>query len=136
MLGELESNGRTIVCDMEAGIGTLLRLHPGMVDVVLIVAQPTAKSIEVASRAARIAASRCPSILVANRVRDEADVQLIRDGVAWDDGDIVAVPDDPAVARADEEGRAPIDAAADGPAVRAVERLAERLRPAGRGYAA
>jgi len=124
LLGELESSGRIVVCDMEAGIGTLLRVLPGQLDVVLVVAQPTAKSIEVARRAVRIASNRARVILVANRVRSEADVELIREGVDWGDGDIVVVPDDPEVARADEEGVAPIDAAPAAPGVRAIEALA------------
>ena len=33
---------------MEAGVGTLLRLQPGQADVVLVVAEPSAKAIEVA----------------------------------------------------------------------------------------
>ena len=114
---------------MEAGIGTLLRLLPGMVDVAVIVVQPTAKSIEVARRAVRIASNRTQPLLVANRVRDESDVALIREGVGWTD-DIIEVPDDEAVARADEEGLAPIDAAHDSPVVQAVERLAVRLSAA------
>ncbi len=130
MLGELESNGRIVVCDLEAGLGTLLRVQAGQLDVALVVAQPTAKSIEVARRAVRIASTRSRVMLIANRVRSKADVELIREGVAWEGGDIVIVPDDPEVARADEEGLAPIDAAPNGPGVRAVEALAALLEPA------
>lgn len=127
MLGELECNRRIVVCDMEAGIGTLLRLQAGQVDVAVIVAQPTAKSIEVARRAVRIASTRARVVLVANRVREDADVELIRDGVGWEGDDLVVVPDDPAVARADERGVAPIDAAPDAPGVQAISRLAGAL---------
>jgi len=130
LLGELESNGRIVVCDLEAGLGTLLRVQAGQLDVALVVAQPTAKSIEVARRAVRIASTTSRVMLIANRVRSNADVELIREGVAWEGGDIVIVPDDPEVARADEEGLAPIDAAPNGPGVRAVEALAALLEPA------
>jgi len=127
LLGELEYEGRIVVAALEAGVGTLLRLRPGQADVVLVVAQPTAKAIEVARRAVEIAASRARVIVIANRVHGEADVALIRTGVGWD-GELVAVPDDPGVARADEEGEAAIDVASDGPAVLALEALARRLR--------
>jgi CO dehydrogenase maturation factor len=127
LLGELESSGRIVVCDMEAGIGTLLRLRDGQVDVAVIVAQPTAKSIEVARRAVRTASTRARVVLVANRVREDADVELIRAGAAFE-GEVVVVPDDPAVARADEEGVAPIDAAPNAPAVRALAELARLVR--------
>ena len=117
-----------MIGDLEAGVGTLLRLQPGQADLVIVVAQPTAKAIEVARRAVEIASGRARVLLIANRVRDDADVELIRDGVAWGDGDMIVVPDDPAVARADEEGLAPIDAAPEGPAVLALERVAARIR--------
>ncbi len=127
MLGELEAEGRIVVGDLEAGVGTLLRLQPGQADLVLVVAQPTAKAIEVARRAVEIASSRARVILIANRVRDDSDVAMIREGAGWD-GEVVVVPDDEGVARADEEGLAPVDAAPDGPALLALEELATRVR--------
>ena len=117
-----------MIGDLEAGVGTLLRLQPGQADLVIVVAQPTAKAIEVARRAVEIASRRARVLLIANRVRDDADLELIRDGLAWEDGEMSVVPDDPAVARADEEGMAPIDAAPEGPAVLALERVAARIR--------
>ena len=130
LLGELESNGRVVVCDLEAGIGTLLRLQEGQVDVAVVVAQPTAKSIEVARRAVRIAARRTRVVVVANRVRDEEDLELIRSQVEGAE-ELVVVPDDPDIARADEEGQAPIDVAPGAPGTRAIVELAARLAPAG-----
>ena len=126
MLGELEANGRTVVFDMEAGVGTLLRMHPGHADAVLVVAEPTVKSIEIARRMAEIGAERGRVVVVANKVRDAADLDAVRSGVG--DYELVAVPEDGAIARADEEGVAPIDSAPDAPAVRALGALAERLR--------
>lgn len=127
MLGELEAEGRFVIGDLEAGVGTLLRLQPGQADLVLVVAQPTVKAIEVARRAVEIASSRARVIVIANRARGDADLAMIREGIRWE-GEIVVVPDDPGVARADEEGLAPVDAAPDGPAVLALEELARRLR--------
>ena len=72
----------------------------------------------------------------ANRVTGPEDLQLIHDTVA-PQVPVFVVPDDPAVARADEEGSAPTDTAAGSPGVLAVEALArsvaERLpdRPQG-----
>ncbi len=119
----MEGRRQTVIGDLEAGVGTLLRLQPGQADVVLVVAQPTAKAIAVARRALEIAAGRARAVLVANRVCDDADVEMIREGTGWD-GELVAVPDDPGVARADEAGRAPFDVAPDGPAVGALRQLA------------
>jgi len=116
-----------VLGDLEAGVGTLLRMGDRGADLALVVTQPTAKSMEVARRGLLIAAARdVPAILVADRVAGDDDLELIRSTLA-PEVPVVAVPDDPAVARADEQGLAPADAAPDGPAVRAVEALAARV---------
>jgi len=130
LLGELEGEGQVVIGDLEAGIGTVLRLQPGMADAVVVVVQPTAKSIDIAARAARIAASRDFEVLVvANRVGDDEDVSAIR--AALGARELFVVPDDPAILRADQEGLAPIDAAAEAPGVAAIGSLAERLASSG-----
>jgi CO dehydrogenase maturation factor len=126
MLQELDSSDRTVLGDLEAGVGVLSRMEPGRVDIVLVVANPTAKSIEVARRAIDTAAARDSRVLVlANRVRDERDLDAIREALG--DHEIVAIPEDPAIARADMEGRAPMDVDGSGPGVRALVGLSERL---------
>ena len=115
-----------VVFDMEAGVGTLLRMSAGHADVVLVVAEPTEKSIDIARRMAEIGAERARVIVVANKVRDDDDIRAVRAGVG--EYELVAVPDDRAVGQADETGVAPIDAAPDAPGVRALVALAERLR--------
>ena len=127
LLRELESEGMIIIGDLEAGIGTVMRLQEGQADVVLIVAQPTAKSLNVASRAVDLASDRgARMIVVANRVRDDEDLALIRAAVG-DDVEMVVVPDEPAIALADREGRAAIDVDEDAPGVRVLIELADRL---------
>lgn len=42
----METEGRVVVADFEAGLGTLSRLKPGQVDVFLVVGEPTAKAVE------------------------------------------------------------------------------------------
>ena len=110
---------------MEAGIGTVLRIQPGQIDVVLVVAEPSAKAIDVAARSARIAENRARVVVVANKVHDDGDVDLIRFGVG--DRDLVVVPADAAIEEADRRGVAPIDAGADSPGVRALVELANAL---------
>jgi len=125
LLGELEGEGRIVVCDMEAGVGTLLRMEPGQVDVVLVVAQPSAKSIEVARRGVEIASDLARIVVVANRVGDAADLEAIRSELG--DHDLWVVPDDPVIAGADREGTAPIDGDSSSPGVRALVELADHL---------
>ena len=127
MLREFEGENRVVLGDLEAGVGTLLRLGDRGADLALVVTQPAAKSMEVARRALLIAASRgVPAVLVANRVSGTADEQLIRDTIR-PDVPVFVVPDDAGVARADEEGTAPLDVAAGGPAVVAIEAMATRI---------
>jgi CO dehydrogenase maturation factor len=128
VLTELEGTASTVVADLEAGLGTLSRLgRRGGIDTVLVVVEPTPKSLEVGVRAAALASDNGIGevLVVANRVRDEQDVATVRD---WFGGvEVFAVPDDPAVVRADREGVAPLDADPTAPAVRALEELAGRL---------
>ena len=114
-----------VVCDMEAGLGTVSRLKPGHIDVVLVVVEPSAKGIEVGRRAVQIATARARVIVIANRVTGEADLEAV--AAALEGYELVAVPEEPVILQADREGIAPIDADADAPGVSALRRLAERL---------
>lgn len=114
---------RTLLAD--DGLGTLERLEAGDVDVVLVVANPTVKALEVARRAIELAEDCAEVIVLANRVRDESDVELIR-GVLGE-RELVVVPEDTVIVAADREGAAPIDHDVDAPGVAALVRLAERL---------
>ena len=58
LLNELDGEDRAVVCDLEAGVGTLTKMNDGAVDVVLVVVNPTAKSIEVGRRAADSAVAK------------------------------------------------------------------------------
>ena len=131
MLGSAEFPDVTVIADLEAGIGTLTRLGDERVDAVLIVVEPTPKSIEVGGRAAALAREKSlgQMIVVASRVRDDEDLAAVR--AAFPDLEIVVVPDDPAVVAAERRGEAPLDVAPDAPAVRAIAGLAERLAPSG-----
>lgn len=128
MLGSADLGDDVVIADLEAGLGTLTRLREtDTIDVLLLVVEPTAKAIEVASRAAAVASDKRVGrvVVVANRSRGEGDIARVRE--ILDVAEIVAVPDDPAVAEADRRGVAPFDAAPDSPAVTALRGLAEHL---------
>ncbi len=127
MLGQLERPGRAVVADFEAGLGTVLRLDGRPVDVVVVVVEPTAKSLEVGRRAADAVREGGLGrvVVTANRVRDADDEARVR--AAFPGFDPVLVPDDPAIVAAERRGEAPLDAAAESPGVRALVDLAERL---------
>lgn len=131
MLGSLLVDDQVVVADLEAGIGTLTRLADRVVDVVVAVVEPTAKSIEVAARALQLADERAVDrvVVVANRVRDDDDLARIRDALGHD---LVVLPDDPLVRDAERHGLAPLDAAPESPAVQRLVELAGRLEAAAR----
>jgi len=116
-----------VLADFEAGLGTLSRMKAGQLDVALVVAEPTAKSMEVARRAVELLRERtgCELIIVANRVAGAEEQLLIERTLAG--ASIVVVPDDPAIRSADLRGVAPFDATPNAPAVRAVRALAAGL---------
>ena len=128
MLREFETENRVVICDLEAGVGTLLRLQPGQTDVVLVVANPMAKSLDVARRALQIADGLAEVIVVANRVTGPDDVEAIAQALGREPD--VLVPEDVSIAEADRNGEAPIDVDADAPGVVAIEALARRLASA------
>jgi CO dehydrogenase nickel-insertion accessory protein CooC1 len=132
LLGQLERPGRVVVADFEAGLGTVLRMDRP-VDVVVVVVEPTATSLEVGRRAAEgvTAGGLGRVVLTANRVRDQDDESRVR--AAFPGLEPVLVPDEPAIVAAERRGEAPFDAAGASPGVQALVRLAEGLlpRPAG-----
>jgi len=126
LLREIEGGGRTVLGDLEAGIGVLARMEAGSLDLVLVVVNPTPKSIEVARRAVEAARAREIKVLVvANRIAGDEDLEAI--SAVLGDEEIVVVPDDPAIARADAEGLAPIDLDDGSPGVRAIVQISERF---------
>ena len=116
-----------VIADLEAGLGTLSRLGEKKVDAVVLVVEPTPKSIEVATRAAALAREKSLGrlVVVANRVGDAGDLAAVR--AAFPDDQVVGVPDDPAIVEAERRGLAPLDVAPGAPAVRALAELAETL---------
>lgn len=125
LVRELEHGDRMVICDLEAGLGTVEGLKAGDADVVLVVANPTAKSLDVARRAIDLATPVAEVIVLANRVSGATDLDLMREALG--DRELVVVPEDPVIAEADRDGTAPIDLDDGAPGVAALVRLAERL---------
>src|SRR5437016_775194 len=105
---------------MEAGAGTLTRMHEGSLDIALLIVEPSAKSIDVARRAQAIIAERHIglSLIVANRVQDAEDFALVRG--SFPGLEVIAIREDPSVSQADRNARSPVDFPFKSPAVQAV----------------
>ena len=119
-------SGWQIVGDLPAGPRQAAFDWAPYADTYLVVVEPTWKSVLTARRLARLARARGAVVVpVASKVGDETAVARIEAML----GERVpaAVPADPAVSEAERLGVAPIDAAPEAPAVRAVAALAERL---------
>lgn len=129
MLGSTEFGESVVIADFEAGIGTLTRLGDEQVDVVVVVVEPSAKSLEVGSRVAELARTRQRGriVIVANRVTTSEDVTRIAG--LFPGLEVVSVPDDPAIVAADRQGISPLDLDAVGPAVVALTALGQQLVP-------
>ena len=127
MLSQLEPNGQIVVADFEAGLGTLARMEAGNVDILLVVVEPTQKSIQVGRRAMAIITERNlgRAILIANRIASPEDRELVAS--AFPDQSPVVVPEDPGLRAADVDGRAPFDTVPESPAVTAIQELAASL---------
>jgi CO dehydrogenase maturation factor len=127
LLGLAEQYEGVVVADFEAGLGTLMRMRES-VDEIVVVAEPTVKSMEVARRAVAYARERELGRVwvLANRVRDEEDERRVREvlgEMTW------VVPEDEAVVAAERQGVGVVDGASAGPAVAAIQRLAAALMP-------
>ena len=124
--GQLPDDGRTVVADLEAGLNDLMWAKPGPEDTVLVVAEPSAKSVEVARRACRMAESMGVTRIlgIANRATGEQDVARLSEALGVE---VVAVAEDPAVEKADHEGVAAYDADPTSPAMVDVGAILDRL---------
>lgn len=125
--GDLPAADRMVVADLEAGLNDLIWAQPQADDVVVIVAEPSEKSIDVATRALHLAREMGVEriVAVANRCiagTEHADRLGAALGVPT-----IAVPDDPAVTDADGRGMAVSDAHPACPAVTALAGLADTL---------
>lgn len=126
MLGGLDGQYGAVVADFEAGLHTVMRLD-GPVDVVIVVVEPTAKSLEVGSRAADVVREKGLGrvVVTANRVADQEDLARVR--AAFGGHDVWVVPDDPAITDAERRGVAALDAAPQAPGVLALVSLVDQL---------
>ena len=109
-----------VLGDMEAGPTTPFERYHSFADQVVVVVGPAWRSGLTARRLLPIV-NDVPTVIVANRFRDEPDHEGLEP--------VMRIPYDPDVAAAERIGVAPIDFCPDAPAVKAVEKLAELFLP-------
>ncbi|HVM02870.1 MAG TPA: cellulose synthase operon protein YhjQ/BcsQ [Acidimicrobiales bacterium] len=128
ILRELPEDRWKVVGDLPGGTRQAFSGWGDYARTVLVVVEPSAKSLLTARRLSRLALDRDHPrriVAVANKVREDGDVDLIsrRTGL-----DVVgAIPWDEALAEAEQKMAAPIDMAPDSAAVQAVESLVDQM---------
>lgn len=131
LLTSADFGGKVVVADFEAGIGTITRLQGAALDLVVVVVEPTAKSLEVGVRVAALALERqgAEVKIVANKVESESDLTRVEEAFASAglSVDPLVVPEDPALRAAERQGRSPLDSLPVPPAVEALEGFARTL---------
>lgn len=125
---EVDPERWNLVGDLPGGTRQAMAGWGKYAEIVCVVVEPTVKSIHSAARLLNLShASWGPRslMLVANKVRDADDVARIeqRLGVAV----AATLPRDDAILDADRRGRAPLDDAANGPYVAAVQSLLDHV---------
>jgi CO dehydrogenase maturation factor len=143
VLEEFRADGWTMIGDLAAGTRQPFFGWSDFAEVVLIVVEPSAKSLLSARRLAKLAhrppdertadaaqASRPIVGIVINKVRAASDAQHVQQALAEQGLPLLAtVPYDEQLAAAERRGQAPFDAAPTAPAVLAIEKLALTLEP-------
>ena len=132
-LGEIVARAesdRHVIVDMEAGLEHLSRGTGRHVSRLVAVLEPYYRSMETARNVTALASELGIGdvVVVANKVRDEGDRSAIADFCRAHAMRLIGeVPFDSALADVERRGGAPIDAAPDSPAVRAITALAAPL---------
>lgn len=128
VIDDLPGEGWSVVGDLPGGTRQPFMTWGRYAETYLVVVEPTPASMLTGRRLARLAAtSGAPEVVaVVNRVREESDVERVRQRTGLPV--IGAVPFDPALTVADGLGRAVLDHAPDGPLAAAVGSLVNALR--------
>lgn len=129
VINKLPPGRWNVVGDLPGGTRQAFTGWGSWANTILIVVEPTAKSLLSGRRLARMADLDPENpkrvTVVASKVRQDDDVDMIAKGTGLEV--IASVPWDEELAEAERRELAPIDFAPDCPAVRAVESLVERL---------
>ena len=128
ILRELPDDRWNVVGDLPGGTRQAFTGWSNYARTVLVVVEPTAKSLLTARRLARLSLdTESPRriVAVANKVREDGDIETVarRTGLEV----VGAIPWDEALAEAEQKMAAPIDLAPGSAAVRAVESLVDEL---------
>jgi CO dehydrogenase maturation factor len=119
-----------VVVDMEAGVEHMGRGTASHVDIMLVVADSSRKSLEIAKKLSGFAhdAGIKTIFIVGNRVRDSEEIELITDFTEKNGLPLLAlIPYDDIVVKADRVGEPPLKYAETSESVKAIQAIGEKL---------
>ena len=119
-----------VVVDLEAGVEHMGRGTASQVDIMLIIADSSRKSLEIANKLSIFAkqAGIKNVFIVGNRVRDPEEKELINDFTEKNGLQLMAlIPYDDIVVKADRVGEPPIKYADTSESVKAIQMIGEKL---------
>jgi len=128
ILEELPEDRWAVVGDLPGGMRQPFFGWGDFAHTIFIVVEPTVKSMRAGHRLARLALTENPPAVitvVANKVREDADIARVEAATGLPV--VAGIPWDEALADAEKAGLAPIDAAPDSAAVRAVSALVDHV---------
>ena len=133
LIGELpDSDEDVTILDTEASPEHLRRGTAKYADVLVAVVEPYYKSLETGRRMAALAVELGLErvVLLANKIRDDAELEAVREFAAANDLEIAGVvPYDEGMEVAERVGVSPLDHDPDMPFVRAIDDIAGELVP-------
>jgi CO dehydrogenase maturation factor len=119
-----------VVVDMEAGVEHMGRGTASQVDIMLIVADSSRKSLEIAKKLTNFAhqAGIENVMIIGNRIRDTEEKDLITKFTENNELELLAlIPYDDTVVKADRVGEAPLKYAEVSESVKAIQGIGEKL---------
>ena len=119
-----------VIVDMEAGVEHMGRGTASHVDIMLIVADSSRKSLEIAKKLTGFAhqAGIENVLIIGNRVRDAEEKELITDFTQKNGLELLAlIPYDDIVVKADRVGEPPLKYAETSESVKAIEAIGNKL---------
>jgi len=120
-----------IIVDFEAGIEHLGRGTAKGIDLMLIITEPSQKSLDLSKKIFELSKKLgvINIYLIANKINDESQIDIINDKIRdWGIPLYHSIPFDPEIGKADLEGLSPIDYNSNSKAILSIKALYTKLK--------
>jgi CO dehydrogenase maturation factor len=120
-----------VVVDFEAGLEHLGRGTAKGIDVMLVITEPSQKSLDLCSKIIKLSKELgiINIFLVANKVVDEGQLDIIRERINdWEIPLYHSIPFDPEMGKADLKGESPLEYCPESDGMRSLKRLYNKLK--------